>query len=158
MAQKKLSELPISSSLTGNELFLTVQSSISKQINGGAIKNFIAPKIYFNGSLIEAGYTINFSNKFIVTNILNDINVDLPNYEPYITPSIITNEFLAYDKTWKPVTKYTVGLDNVSNNLQLNASDLDTDNTLAANSDSKISSQKAVKAYIDTKAFEGGTF
>ena len=35
MAQKKLSELPISSSLTGNELFLTVQSSISKQIIDG---------------------------------------------------------------------------------------------------------------------------
>lgn len=46
------------------------------------------------------------------------------------------------------VTKAQVGLTNVTDDAQLKAADLDTDNTLSANSDSKISSQKAVKAYV----------
>ena len=41
-----------------------------------------------------------------------------------------------------------VGLANVLNALQFLASDVDTDNTLAANSDAKVASQKAIKAYI----------
>jgi hypothetical protein len=46
-------------------------------------------------------------------------------------------------------TKSDIGLGNVSNDAQLKASDLDTDNTLSANSDTKIASQKAVKGYVD---------
>lgn len=42
-----------------------------------------------------------------------------------------------------------VGLGNVTNVAQLPLSYLDTDVTLAANSDVKVASQKAVKAYID---------
>lgn len=48
------------------------------------------------------------------------------------------------------VTKTQVGLANVDNVQQLPMSYLDTDNTLAANSDAKVASQKAVKAYIAT--------
>lgn len=48
------------------------------------------------------------------------------------------------------VSKSDVGLGNVTNDAQLKAADLDTDNTLAANSDSKVPSQKAVKSYTDT--------
>lgn len=46
------------------------------------------------------------------------------------------------------VTKAQVGLSNVDDVQQLPMSYLDTDNTLASNSDSKVSSQKAIKAYI----------
>jgi len=42
-----------------------------------------------------------------------------------------------------------VGLGNVTNTAQMPLSYLDTDNTLAANSDVRVASQKAVKAYID---------
>lgn len=49
------------------------------------------------------------------------------------------------------VTKAQVGLGNVTNDAQLKAADLDIDGTLAANSDTKIPSQKAVKTYADTK-------
>lgn len=45
-------------------------------------------------------------------------------------------------------TPTEVGLGNVTNDAQLKAADLDTDGTLAANSDSKIPSQKAVKTYV----------
>ena len=57
------------------------------------------------------------------------------------------------DSTSNPhsVTKSQVGLGNVTNDAQLKAADLDTDATLIANSDSKIPSQKATKAYIDNK-------
>lgn len=47
------------------------------------------------------------------------------------------------------VSKGDVGLGNVTNDAQLKSADLDTDSTLAANSDTKIASQKAVKAYAD---------
>lgn len=56
------------------------------------------------------------------------------------------------DSTSNPhnTTKAQVGLGNVSNDLQLKDADKDTDGTLAANSDTKIPSQKAVKTYADT--------
>jgi hypothetical protein len=47
------------------------------------------------------------------------------------------------------VTKSDVGLGSVTNVDQLPLSYLDTDVTLAANSDTKVASQKAVKAYAD---------
>ncbi len=40
---------------------------------------------------------------------------------------------------------------------KLNSSALDTDNTLAANSDTKIASQKATKAYVDAQVSGGAT-
>ncbi|MDD5210248.1 MAG: hypothetical protein PHV36_12730, partial [Elusimicrobiales bacterium] len=48
------------------------------------------------------------------------------------------------------VTASMVGLGNVSNVAQLPASYLDTDTALATNSDVKVASQKAAKAYIDS--------
>ena len=48
-------------------------------------------------------------------------------------------------------TPTQVGLGNVTNVAQLPASYLDTDGTLAANSDSKVASQKAVKTYVDAR-------
>lgn len=49
------------------------------------------------------------------------------------------------------VTKTQVGLSNVDNVQQLPMSYLDTDGTLAANSDTSVASQKATKTYADTK-------
>ncbi len=46
----------------------------------------------------------------------------------------------------------TLSLDNVTNVAQLPLSYLDTDGTLAANSDSKVPSQKAIKSYVDSVA------
>lgn len=53
------------------------------------------------------------------------------------------------------VTKTQVGLSNVDNVQQLPMSYLDTDVALAANSDAKVPSQKAIKAYVDGQI--GGT-
>ena len=47
------------------------------------------------------------------------------------------------------VTKTQVGLSNVDNLQQIPLSYLDTDDTLSADSDTKVPSQQAVKAYID---------
>ena len=49
------------------------------------------------------------------------------------------------------VTATDVGLGSVTNDAQLKASNLDADGTLAANSDTKVASQKATKTYADTK-------
>jgi hypothetical protein len=51
------------------------------------------------------------------------------------------------------VTKAQVGLTNVTDTAQMPASYLDTDTALAANSDAKVPSQKAVKAYIDGQQY-----
>lgn len=50
---------------------------------------------------------------------------------------------------WDTVTNTDVGLSNVTNVAQMPLSYLDTDTTLSANSDVKVPSQKAAKAYID---------
>jgi hypothetical protein len=47
------------------------------------------------------------------------------------------------------LTSADVGLGNVTNDAQLKVSDLDTDSTLAANSDTKVASQKAIKTYVN---------
>lgn len=54
------------------------------------------------------------------------------------------------------VTKAQVGLGNVTNDAQITLSQLDTDTTLAADSDSRVPSQKAVKAYVDANSGGGG--
>lgn len=72
-----------------------------------------------------------------------------------VTPKIFTDIETAIDthtgNTSNPhsVTKTQVGLGNVTNDAQLKAADLDTDVALTADSDTKIPSQKAVKAYAD---------
>jgi hypothetical protein len=50
---------------------------------------------------------------------------------------------------WKALNKSDIGLSNVTNDAQVKAADVDTDVTLATNSDAKVPSQKAVKQYID---------
>ena len=54
------------------------------------------------------------------------------------------------------LSKSQVGLDAVENVLQIPKSYLDTDVALTADSDEKVPSQKAVKAYVDANAGGGG--
>jgi hypothetical protein len=56
-------------------------------------------------------------------------------------------------KTDLALAKGDVGLGSVDNVQQMPKSYLDTDATLAANSDEKVPSQKAVKAYADSKGY-----
>ncbi len=93
----------------------------------------------------------------ITKNDISGLQNDLDAKENVIMPGTITQWYRG-DKTWQPITKNDVGLNNVTNDLQLKADDLDTDPTLSANSDTKISSQKAVKQYVDLHDWDGGTF
>lgn len=93
----------------------------------------------------------------ITKNDIPSLQSDLDGKEDLIVPGTVTQWYRG-DKTWQPITKSDVGLSNVTNDLQLRAADLDTDPTLTANSDTKIASQKAVKQYIDTHDWDGGTF
>lgn len=62
----------------------------------------------------------------------------------------LTNKTLTAPAISSPtgIVKADVGLGSVTNDAQLKAADLDTDSTFAANSDTKIPSQKAVKTAI----------
>lgn len=51
---------------------------------------------------------------------------------------------------WADLTSSDVGLGNVTDDAQLKASQLSTDGTLTADSDTLVPSQKAVKTYVDT--------
>lgn len=59
-----------------------------------------------------------------------------------------TAQYWRGDKTFQTLDKTAVGLGNVDNVQQLPLSYLDTDDTLAADSDTKVASQQAVRAYI----------
>jgi hypothetical protein len=59
-------------------------------------------------------------------------------------------QYFRGDKTWQTLNKTAVGLSEVENIQQMPLSYLDTDILLFANSDTKVSSQKAVKTYVDT--------
>jgi hypothetical protein len=60
-----------------------------------------------------------------------------------------TSQYFRGDKSFQTLDKSAVGLSNVDNVQQLPSSYLDTDGTLAANSDVKVASQKAAKTYVD---------
>lgn len=60
-----------------------------------------------------------------------------------------TAQYWRGDKSWQTLNKSAVGLSNVDNIQQMPLSYLDTDTTLAANSDVKVPSQKAIKTYAD---------
>lgn len=67
----------------------------------------------------------------------------------------ILNEFLLHQHNSDgshALTAADIGLGNVTNDQQLKASALDTDPTLAADSDSRVASQKAIKTYTSTLA------
>lgn len=89
------------------------------------------------------------SNELVSAFIVNDSpNDDSGNLRFPVTPLFSAGTMWAgrYTLAFVPVAQ----LGNVINELQLKASDLDTDGTLNANSDSKIASQKATKTYVDS--------
>ena len=63
----------------------------------------------------------------------------------------IMNNHIANSSNPHATTKAQVSLGNVDNLQQLPMSYLDTDAALAGNSDSRVSSQKAIKSYVDGK-------
>lgn len=63
----------------------------------------------------------------------------------------VSGKAISTVKTELSLTKSDVGLGNVSNVDQVPLSYLDTDTSLTANSDTKVATQKATKAYSDTK-------
>ncbi len=67
------------------------------------------------------------------------------------TNATTMNNHIANTSNPHSTTKAQVSLGNVDNVQQLPMSYLDTDTALAANSDSKVASQKAIKAYVDGK-------
>lgn len=71
----------------------------------------------------------------------------------------LTNKTLTAPVITSPtgLVKADVGLGSVTNDAQLKAADLDTDVSLSANSDTKIASQKAIKAYVDAHVGAGGS-
>jgi hypothetical protein len=73
---------------------------------------------------------------------------DALGFTPVPNTRTVNGHALSADVT---VTKSDVSLGSVTNDAQLKASDLDTDSTFAANSDTKIPSQKAVKTAVDAK-------
>jgi hypothetical protein len=80
-------------------------------------------------------------------------DADLDTYAG-ITPTAIAQSILAAAnaaavKTLLSLVASDVGLGSVTNDAQLKASQLDTDGTLSANSDTRVPSQKAVKTYAD---------
>jgi hypothetical protein len=75
------------------------------------------------------------------------VNTALSGKEASITAGT-TSQYWRGDKSWQTLDKSAVGLGNLDNVQQLPMSYLDTDNTLAADSDSKVASQKATKAYV----------
>lgn len=55
-----------------------------------------------------------------------------------------------------PLSKASVGLGNVTNDAQLKASQLDDDGTMAANSATRVASQRAVRQYVASISGGGG--
>lgn len=160
MPDKRITDLPVGSPLTGTEAFLMTQGGVSKQTSPNEVRNFTSLKIQFNSILIDSAYFLNFTNKFTILNSGHNftIDIDLSGKEDSLPVSSDSSYFLSANKTWQPVTKNTVGLNNLTNDAQIKLDDLDTDPTLAANSDTKVASQKATKSYIDNHNWDGGTF
>lgn len=78
---------------------------------------------------------------------LTDVNVSSLADKDHIVYDTGTSKYI--NRTLANV-KADLALDNVTNVAQMPSSYLDTDTTLAANSDAKVPSQKAIKTYVDS--------
>lgn len=108
-------------------------------------------KIVLSGASVDvsSGKIINLANGSSANDAVNFSQLDLK-----ADKSMTVN---GYALSSNPVLNKTdIGLGNVTNDAQLKAADLDIDGTLAANSDSKIASQKATKTYVDAKVAASG--
>ena len=111
-----------SSPIKGQKYFDTVDNT-EKYWNGTTWVKSVDPTAIDHNSILNRGTT---SHAAIDTHIASSSN-------PHGT------------------TKAQVGLSNVDDLKQMPLSYLDTDGTLNANSDAKVSSQKATKTYVDTQ-------
>ena len=109
---------------------------------------------------LDATFEATFVKKVDTVNVLSDITSAGTDIEDAVTKKHTHTNKTELDKvsdgdhdvrTDNPhaVTKAQVGLTNVDDVQQMPLSYLDTDTTLAANSDLKVPSQKAIKAYSD---------
>jgi hypothetical protein len=128
---------------------LTVPITLALRVEKGAEFSVAAGKtLTINGPLEAGAYQI-FSGSGAV--VIGGVN--LIHYAAWTGGSGVTIAGLAIDGSEiTGLTPAQVGLGNVTNDTQLKASQLDTDPTLAADSDAKVPSQKAVKAYVASAA------
>lgn len=116
----------------------------------------------FNGKQAALGFTPeNVANKDTTTTLgTSDTKYPSQNavktYADTKVPSTrqVAGHALSADVT---LAASDVGLGNVTNDAQVKASQLDTDGTLAANSDTRVATQKATKTYVDAHAGGGTT-
>lgn len=93
-------------------------------------------------NVVVSPFTPGSDKKVTMADVKTFVNTDtVPNTRQ------VNGHALTADVT---VTSSDVGLGNVDDVQQLPMSYLDTDGTLAANSDSKVASQKATKTYVDS--------
>lgn len=124
--------------------FISGQGLATEGFVAAAIANLVASSPSALDTLNELAAALGNDANFATT-VTNALAGKVP------TTRTVNGHALSGDVT---VSKSDVGLGNVTDNAQLKASDLDTDETLAANSDSKIPSQQAVKGYVDAQRGE----
>ena len=159
-----MSDLPISQlsdigSVSDNDIFYIValgSPNVSYKVTGAQVSAYIlgkvpaAPVTSVNGHtgtvvLTTADIADSTNARYVTDAELVNI-LTIPNL--VLKTTTVNGHALSGNVT---VTAADVGLGNVSNNLQLNASQLTTDGTLSADSDSLVPSEKAVKTYVDSK-------
>lgn len=127
-----------------------------KAVGAAAVTNeIIVGKVNFTGSIVDGtfDYTlrtpglIDATNNIYVTNLLKFDNVSNVSISKYTTNTLATPNNLNIGGNLAVTGSLSVASSGliVSN---LSAGNFDTDPTLAANSDSKIATQKAVKTYV----------
>lgn len=150
-----------------NELQGDVDSRVpdSRTVNGQALTSDITlttDNVQESGTPTNLYFTVSRAKTAAVADAIVDAVTDvapsqnavfdaLAGKEPSITIGT-TGDYFRGDKSFQPLNKAAVSLGNVDNVQQMPLSYLDTDGTLAANSDSKVATQKAVKEYADSIA------
>jgi uncharacterized ubiquitin-like protein YukD len=172
--QLPLSYLDTDNTLTSNsDLKVPSQKAIKSYVDTG-LSGKVATTVTVNGHALSSNVTVtatdvglgNVSNvnqiplSYLDTDVTLTANSDTKvASQKAIKAYVDSSDGLKVDKTTTvnghalsgniSVTQTDVGLSNLTNVAQLPMSYLDIDNTLAANSDSKVPSQKAIKAYVD---------
>ena len=111
---------------------------------GNILNDFLSVEHNTDGTLKKATDITNSLQ--VAVNAQDDATTALSNAQSAETA--INNHILDNNNPHN-ITKAQVGLSDVTNDLQLKVSDLDTDPLFTADSDTRIPSQKAVKTYVD---------
>lgn len=112
----------------------------------------IGTNITTTGTLTVGGNSTFDTNTLFVDSAGNRVGIGTvaPSTALEVTGAVTATEFVGGGSGLTGLTKAQVGLGNVDDLQQLPLSYLDTDGTLAANSDVKVASQKATKTYVDS--------